>query len=148
MNCSLDSWIYSSAEARLFFHKAEIFASTANSRANDDVVAALSRTYLKIPCVCPCLTHTHLWSESRCGLIHEPGWPCVIEFHRRGGIWRGSPGYLVPFLVATLLKRPTHYRYPYVSEMKSPSNTCGLGLRLGSTDNATLITTVVYIVWP
>lgn len=72
--------------------------------ADDDVAAGLSRTNLKTCCVCSCLTHTHLWSESRCGLIHEPGWPCVIEFHR--GKSRGSPGYMVPFLVATLLKRP------------------------------------------
>lgn len=33
-----------------------------------------------------CLKHTLLWSESRCGLIHEPGYPRAIEFHR------GSPG--------------------------------------------------------
>lgn len=145
MSFSLDLDLLKCRNTFMFF-QGKSLALMADSRADDNVVAGLSRTYLKIPCVCPCLTHTHLWSESRCGLIHEPGWPCVIEFHRgerQGVSW--VPGSFPGGYAAWT---PTHYRYPYVSEMNSPSDTRGLGLHLGSTDNATLISTVVYIVWP
>lgn len=127
------------------FHQSqnELFCFVRRLQRHRYFISYLSKDPLCLPLSD---THTLLWSELRCGLIHEPGWPCVIGFHR--GIGKGVSWVPGSFPGGYAAWTPTHYRYPYVSEMNTPSDPHGLGLHLGSTDNATLISTVVYIVWP
>lgn len=107
-----------------------------------DLCHSLSRTYLKTPCVCPCLTHPPL---IRVKVWFDP-WTrlAVCDWVSQGDKTGGLLGPWFLWWRRCLNAHP----YPYVSEMNSPSDARGLGLHLGSIDNATLIFTVVYIVWP